>query len=275
MRAVPTMLWIGDTPLESTGFELEQPSLWLDGVTRAAVDTTRATALTGGHYTPAFSAARTIGLVGTIIDVPMDQLQPHLARIDRLFAGLLPLRWPHAPTHVMYAKAGPVQVEAANPTKAFVRPDKQVWRLRVQLTCADGAIYDRNPQRVRLGTVPKPLLLGSGAVGGTLDINGPISGALDIDLLSPSRVIVERLALRNVALLAGEVGRIRFDVPTSITRIATDGTETPVLSWRDAGLSTRPWQVTPIRADQARNQFMHLRLSTGDGWYTYFPTHNQ
>jgi hypothetical protein len=269
-RTVPVTLWINDTPIERFGFVLQRPAGWLDTVTRPLLDTSRIPGLTGGRYEQLPTVpSRDVTISGVLLDVNMDALQAQLAALNDQLSGLLELRWPHAPGFVQRGMAGPLSVEPYNPDKAFVRPDAQAWRVSVTIRCSDGATYARAPRRIRLGTTPKPVLLGGLPVGGEVLLEGPLSGSVNLDLYSPAGGLLERLALRGVALSSGDVGTIRFDAPNTITKRTALGVETNVYAWRSLTESTRWWKVSPIHADPARGQYALASLSTGSGWWTY------
>lgn len=270
-RRVETMLWINDLPLQRTGMILQRPTGWVDDVTRVLPETSRVPGLTGGRYAALPSAPpRDVTITGVLLDVNMDVLQQQLAALNDLLSGELELRWPHAPGFVQYGLAGPLQVEPFNPDKAFVRPDRQTWRVTVTIRCADGAAYARQPRRIRLGTTPKPIALGGLAVGGEIVLEGPLSGAVDIDILSPSGVLLDRLALRGVSLATiDDICTIRLDAPNTIVKRTAGGVESNVYHWRSLSESTRWWKVSPRTADRARGIYPRVRMSTGGGWWTY------
>ena len=269
-RVVPTMLWVNDTPLERFGLVLQRPERWLDQVARPLPETTRLGGLTGGRYERlAPSAARDMVVSGVLLNVSLETLQQQLAALYDAFAGLLELRWPHAPTAIQRGVAGVATVEPYVPEKAFVRPDRQCWRVSIPIRCADSAVYQRQPTRVLLSTTPRALPLRGLPVGGEILLNGPLSGAVDIDLLSPTHVRLQRLALRNVALATGDVLSIRLDAPHVLIRRTAAGAAENVYGWRSLSLSTRWWKANPRHADAARGQRLFVRVSAGTGWWTF------
>jgi hypothetical protein len=163
-----------------------------------------------------------------------------------------------------------VVVTPWDPRKAFHRPDRTTLRVTVTITCPDGAAYSTVPRRVRLSTTPRPIVLGDLPSGGEILINGPYDGDLDVEVLNPIGVRLATLALRDVDLpTEDDFARILLDHPHAITRHLVDGTVTNVLSWRDLDASS-PWWTPGLRhADRPRAQWQLLRLSAGDGWYTY------
>lgn len=269
-RKIETMLWINELPLERTGLVLQRPSAWLDNVTRPLLETTRAPGMTGGRYEAIpVASTRDVTLTGVLLDVSIDVLQQQLAALNDVLSGLLELRWPHAPTCIQRGVAGPLQVEPIQPDRAFVSPDAQSWTVSVTIRCVDGAVYHRDPTRVRLSTTPVDLPLDGLPVGGEIVLDAPSSGDVDLDLLSPSGVLLERLALRSIALATGDTVTVRLDVPHLLTKRTTAPAETSVYSWRSLTASTRWWKASPRHANAARGQYVRAVLSAGAGWWTY------
>lgn len=270
-RRIETMLVVNNLPLQRTGLVLQRATGQLDNVSRVLPETARVPGLTGGRYEEFPAApARDITLVGWLLDVTHEQLQQQLAMVHDAFDGELELEWPHAPGFVQYGVAGPAQVEPINPDKGYAHPDRQAWRVTIPIRCADGAAYARQPRRIRLGTTPKPIQLGGLAIGGEIVLEGPLTGSVDIDILSPSGVLLDRLALRGVSLpTIDDICTIRLDAPNTLVKRAATGIETPVYHWRSLALSTRWWKVSPRTADRARGIYPRVRLSTGGGWWRY------
>lgn len=269
-RKVETMLWINELPLERTGLVLQRPTGWLDGLARALPETDRLPGRSAGPYASLpVTPWRDVTLEGYLIDVPLETLQQQLAALQDALSGLLELRWPHAPTFVQRGVAGPLEVTPFNADRAFVRPDAQTWRVRCTIRCSDTASYARHPQRVRLSTTPVPLPTAGLGAGGEILLNGPVSGSVNVDLLSLAGVRVWRLALREVNLATGEVCRIRLDAPHLITKHTPAGTVTDVYAWRSLAESSRWQQASPRHADRTRAQYQRAQLSAGTGWWTY------
>ena len=269
-RRVETILWINDTPLQRFGLTLQRPTAWLDGTSRALLETVRVPALTGGRYELLPTVPpRDVTLTGVMLDLPLETQQAALSALTDAFSGLLELRWAHAPNQVMRGMAGPLQVEALNPDKAFVNPDRTALRVTVVIRCVDAATYARHPKRIRLSTTPKAIPMGGLPVGGEIMLEGPLSGAVDIDILSPSGVLLERMALRTVALASGDVLTIRLDAPRLLIKRTVAGVQSNVYHWRSLALSTGWLNASPYHADPARGQYPLVRLSTGAGWWTY------
>ncbi|WP_396216387.1 hypothetical protein [Gemmatimonas sp.] len=275
---VPTMLWINDTPLQVAGVTLQQPSRWLDGASRALPDVGRATGLTGGQYgSLPTTESRDVLLECVMLGVTLEQEQAALAAFTDLLTGELELRWPHAPNNVMRGVAGPLQVNPVTPAKAFVLDMQRrvsLRRVSVTIRCADTAMYSREPRRVMLSTTPRKVRAGDLPVGGRIVVNGPHTGALDIDVLSPSGALLGRLALRDapglpVSLATGDTLAIRLDAPHLLTKRTAAGVETNVYAWRSLTLSSRWWRVAGRPGDPARDQHCLVRLSAGTGVWTY------
>lgn len=274
---VTTMLWINDTPLQLTGVTLQQVAGWLDGASRVLPEVDSIDGLTGGLYGPLpATGPRDVVLEGVMLDVPLEQQTAALGALTDLLTGELELRWPHAPHLVMRGVAGPIRVTPLKADKPFVLDTGRRVALKVAVTirCADSAQYAREPRRVLLSTTPRKVRGGQLPVGGRLVINGPHTGALDIDLLSPSGALLERIALRDapglpVVLADGDTCAIRLDAPHLITKRSAAGVETNVYAWRSLSLSTRWWQVHPRHTDAARDQHCLIRLSAGTGVWTY------
>jgi hypothetical protein len=269
---VPTMLWANETPLQLAGVVLQRPTGWLDGATRALPEVDRVPGYTGGRY----GVLPTVGplditLTGVMLDVTLEQQRAALSALTDLFTGEVELRWPHAPTQVMRGMAGPITVEPFNPDKAFVLDRQRRVALRVtwNVRCADAARYERHPRRIRLGTTPKPIVMGGLPVGGEILLEGPLSGDVNIDILTPSGTLLDRIALRNVALASGDSATVRLDAPNTITKRTAAGVLTSVYSWRSLDASTRWWKANPYYADPDRDQWPLVKLSTGSGWWTY------
>lgn len=269
-RTVPTMLWVNETPLERYGLVLQRPERWLDSVTRVLPDTTRAPGMTGGPYAGLTAAPpRDLVLTGVLLNVALETLQQQLAALHDAFAGLLELRWPHAPGSLMRGVAGLATVEPYVPEKAFVQPDRQCWRVSIPIRCSDGAVYRRQPTRVYLSTTPAVVPLRGLPVGGEVVLNGPLSGAVDIDLLSPVGAILWRHALRNVALATGDTLTMRLDAPHRLTRRTAAGASENVYRWRSLTLSSRWGQAVPPAFAVGAPQALRVVLSAGTGWWTY------
>lgn len=273
-RRIETMLWINEVPLERLGLVLQRPAGWLDGVSRPLLETARMPGMTGGAYEAyAAAQARDITIAGVLLDVSIDVLQQQLAALNDALSGLLELRWPHAPACIQRGVAGPAQVEPLLVDRAFITPDAQCWTVSVTIRCADGAVYDRHPTRVRLSTTPTDLPLRGLPVGGEILLDAPSSGDVDLDILSPSGVLLERLALRSISLATGDTVTVRLDAPHGLTKRTEAGAVTSVYSWRSLAASTRWWKASPRHADQARGQYVRAVLSAGAGWWTYVNGH--
>lgn len=273
-RRVETMLWINDQPLQRLGLTLQRPTSWLDGLARTLPDTQRTPGLTGGRYAALpDTAARDVTLTGVMLDVPLETQRAALSALTDALSGFLELRWPHAPNQVMRGVAGPLQVEPVNPDKAFVHPDRTALRVTVVIRCVDAANYERHPKRIRLSTTPRAVALGGLPIGGEILLEGPLSGAVDIDLLSASGVLLNRLALRTVSLAEGDVLTIRLDAPRLLIKRTAAGVQSNVYHWRSLSLSTGWLNASSYHADPARGLYPFVRLSTGAGWWTYAVGH--
>ncbi len=269
---VPTMLWVNNRPLQLAGVTLQRPAGWLDGATRALPEVSRIEAHTGGNYDVLPTVGpRDVALTGVMLGVPLTRQREALGALTDLFTGLVELRWPHAPTQVMRGVAGPITVTTLNEDKAFLLDRNGCVPLRVTwvVRCADSATYEQHPERVRLGTTPQPIVLGGLPVGGELLLEGPLSGAVDFDILTASGTLLERLALRGVSLASGDSCTIRLDAPHTIVKRTALGVESSVYHWRSLTLSSRWFKVNPRYADRTRDQWPQARLSTGAGWLTY------
>ncbi len=266
-RTVPTMLWVNETPLERFGLVLQRPERWLDSVTRPLPDSARVPGMTGGRLEPfAASSARDLVLTGVLLNVALETLQQQLAALHDAFGGLLELRWPHAPRALQRGVAGLATVEPYVPEKAFVAPDRQCWRVSLPIRCSDGAVYQRAATRVYLSTTPAVVPIRGLPVGGEIVLNGPLSGACDIDCLSPAGAILWRHALRGVSLATGDTLSLRLDAPhLLIRRTAAGGTE-DVYRWRSLALSSRWQHAAPPPFGSAP---LRVQLSAGTGWWTY------
>jgi hypothetical protein len=273
-RVVETMLWINDTPLQRFGLVLQRPTAWLDGAARALPETARIAGLTGGRYELLpIVPSRDVTLTGVMLNLPLETQQAALSALTDALSGLLELRWPHASMQVMRGVAGPLQVEPVNPDKAFVHPDRTALRVTVVIRCVDTATYARQPKRIRLSTTPKAVVVGGLPIGGEIMLEGPLSGSVDIELLSASGVLLERMALRGVSLAEGDVLTIRLDSPRLLIKRTAAGVQTNVFHWRSLSLSTGWLNASPYHADPARGQYPLVRLSTGAGWWTYAVGH--
>lgn len=270
-RRIEDMLVINELPIQRTGLILQRPTGWLDDLTATTPQTARIRGLSGGRYEALpESRPRTITLEGWLVDVVHEELQQTLRGVRAwLGTGLLEIRWPHARAYLQRGMAGEIIPTPFNIDKAFVNPDRQTWRISIPITCADSLAYSRHPRRIRLSTTARPIRVGAAAVGGEILLTGPITGALDIDILSHSGVLLDRLALRGVSLEEGDVCRIRLDAPRTISKRTAAGVTTNVYHWRDHLLSTAWPVVSPEHADDTRNQWPLVRLSTGAGWWVY------
>lgn len=269
---VPTMLWVNNTPLQLAGVTLQRPSGWLDDVTRALVDVDRVPGFTGGRYDVLPTVGpRDVTLTGVMLNVSLEQQRDALAALKDLFTGEVELRWPHAPTQVMRGVAGPMAVTSLNEDKAFLldRYGRVALRVTWTVRCADGALYEQQPKRVRLGTTPKPIRMGTLPVLPELLLEGPLSGSVDFDVLTASGTLLHRLALRTVSLADGDSCSIRFAAPHTIVKRTALGVETSVYHWRSLALSAAWFPISPFYADRERDQWPLVRLSTGAGWLVY------
>jgi hypothetical protein len=274
-RRIATPLWINDTPLERLGLVLQRAGNRLHNVARPAITVESVPDLTGGRYGQHTAAAPLqFELVGVMLDIALEDQRAGLSALSAfLHRGLLELRTAHAPDEILRGLAGPILAEPLDPARAFVRPDRTGVQVSTTITCADSTRYARQPRRVRLSTAPKQIIQGDLPSGGEITLEGPLSGAVDIDLLSPSGVLLKRLALRGVALAEGDSLRILLDTPQGLYKRTPDGTLTNVYAWRSLALSDLWWTPTPQFADPARDQWTMLRLSTGAGWYVYPVAH--
>ncbi len=270
-RRIEDMLIINRLPIQRTGLVLQRPTGWLDDLSATTPQTARIRGLTGGRYEALpESLPRAITLEGWLIDVRHEDLQQVLQGVRAwLGTGLLELQWPHARDYLQRGMAGQIITTPLNPDKAFTTPDRQTWRVSIPITCADSLAYSRHPRRIRLSTTPRPIRVGAASVGGEILLTGPITGALDIDILSPSGVLLHRLPLRGVALEEGDVCKIRLDAPRTIAKRTPAGVTTNVYHWRDFTISPEWPVVSPEHSDPERAQWPRVRLSTGAGWWVY------
>lgn len=272
IERITTPLYINDLPLHRTGMILARASRQLDTTTRPLPETSRINGLSGGRYiTTGAADALDLELVGTLIRVHYRDLQRQVAVLEDWLGELLEMRWTHALTSVRTGMAGNPRIESVTPDSAYASAVGS-WQVTVPIRCADGAVYRQHPTRLRLSTTPVAVPVGALAVGGTILLEGPLSGAVNIDVLSPSGVRLDRLALLipvDEALDTGDVCTISLDAPHRILKRTAGGVLTSVYHWRQPSASTGWWQIAPRHADRWRQQYPLLRLSTGGGWHTY------
>lgn len=269
-RRVPTMLWINNTPLEWYGLQLQRADGVLDAPSIALPNVSRIPLLTGGRYEPmALSGPRDIVLTGIICDIPMEVWRPALRQLHDAMSGLLELRWAHSPHSVMYGVAGEPKTSHVQPDKMYVAPDRTAIQVTVTIRCVDSAIYEREPQRIRLSTTPKPIRLGSLSTGGVMQIDGPFSGDLNIDYLAPNGALLDRDALRDVDLDDGDVLYIYRDTPAGLVKLTPAGDLFDVYAWRSLSESTRWWSPSSVHGELSTDTYPLVRLSSGSGWWRY------
>lgn len=264
---VPTACWINNTPIEALGFSLARATDWLSAAVTPRVTVQGSPGLSGGRYaTLQESSSLTVSLVGRLRGVTIDTRATVANAFSDALRGLLEVRFPDASDKVLRGLAGPVSVSAPLQFGQFAEPEVEV---RVDIVCADGARYARNATQLILGTTPLAIPLGSLASGGDIFIMGPLTGALDIDLITPNGVRAERHALRSIDIPSGGYARMRIDPPHALLVYDADGEATSVQEWRSLSLSSRWWQPSSSDANAARAQWPFIRLSTGTGVYRY------
>lgn len=275
---VTTVVHINETPIQFAGVRVQRVAGVLDGAGRGPIESLSVPGFSGGRVpTIVASTPRQLELIGVMLDVPLAQQSAALRALELLCSGELELRFAHAPTRVLRGVvSGPIRCDAVDPSKAYVLDAQGCVALQVTIpiVCADGVAYERYPHRVRLSTTPTPVPLDDVAVHGKLVLQGPHSGPLDIDLLTPGGALVRRLALRDapglpVSIADGDVVTIHLGAPLQILRRTAAGVVTNALAWRAFAASTSHFFASPRDADPARGVFPRVRVSGASGWWTY------
>lgn len=267
-RRVPTILWIAETPIERLGLQLVRAAGGLHDAALAPLTVTSYPGLTGGRFeTLQTVAPRVIELEGHHIGSDFGARARWLDTLKTALRGRLPIRWADTPDRVAYGVATLTTADSASPL-AWVDP---TLRIRVLITCADTASYDRHAAILPLSTTPRAVPLGTLPSGGELGVLGAYDGALSVDLLSPTGVTLERLALVDLALAAGEALTVRLDPPHALVLTRADGTQVAVAQWRSVTASSRWWQPSPVARDQAPRLVLVPAdpADTPVGWYRY------
>lgn len=279
ITTVTTMCRVNRVPLERVSVIVQRPTGHLGSSARTMPSVTRVAGYTGGLYGGAATLQdMVLTIEGVILVAPIADMRAYANGVTELFVGEVEIEWAHAPGWIMRGVAGAVAVEPMRPDRAFVADvggdaaGKVPLRVVLQVRCADAAVWATEPRRVALSTTPAPIDTGSLPVGGEILINGPHSGALDIDIYGPSGALQQRHALRDVqdlpvSLATGDVLTMRLEAPHTLVRTTALGVTTDVYAWRNLDLST-PWRAIPPQ-DGITGARCYARLSAGTGVLTY------
>lgn len=279
IAAITTMCRVNRVPLERVHVIVQRPTGHLGASARAMPEVARVRGYTGGLYAGAPTLQDfTLTIEGVMLVAPLMSQPAYANAVTDLFVGEVEIEWAHAPGWIMRGVAGPITVEPMRTDRAFVADvggdaaGKVPLRVLLQVRCADAAVWATEPRRLALSTTPAPIDTGSLPVGGEILINGPHSGALDIDIIGPSGALQQRLALRDVqdlpvSLAVGDVLTIRRDAPRGLLRTTALGVVTDVYAWRSLTYST-PWRAIPPQ-DALTGARCYARLSAGTGVFIY------
>ncbi len=258
---------INRTPIEWYGMRLLEHTGSLSSFATATPEIDKVRGMTGGRVRPlGVTSPRVMSLVGHFLEVDMMTRHKLLNAFTDALRGLLEVTTPDAPNYVLRALAGAVTVD---PVGALY--DEPALRVTVPLVAPDAARYSRHARIVALGTTPRAVPLGNLPVGGEMVLQGPLSGTVHIDCISPQgqRIYRTTLVIPESGVASGGHVRIRLDYPTAILYVDATGVVSSVEHWRSL-TSSAWWFVPALYADAKNGSFCMLRLSTGSGVYRYF-----
>lgn len=264
---IPVACWINNTPCEWLGLTLQRAPQWMSGGAAGATSIERQPGLSGGRYVPLREASDlTITLQGRFRGLTLETRSTAANMFTNALRGMLEIRFPDAPTHVVRGVASPAVITPARDNAQFAEPDMLI---SVDIHCADTARYSQNARQIVLGTIPVPVPLGSLPSGGDIYVLGALTGSLDVELYSHTGMRTHVLALRSIDIPAGGFSRLRIDPPHAVLVYDATGEASSVADWRSLTLSSRWWKPTPFYADASRDLWPMMRLSAGTGVYRY------
>ncbi len=254
-------IWIDRTEIATLGMRLTRIDPWLDGpaLTRAATPFPNRS----GHVVSrtATAAPRIFRFESLVRPATMAARRALLDDLADFFGrGEHEIETVDSLGRVLYGTYQEQPVGIAAPR--FVNTDAAVT---VDLYCADGTKYDREPRSVALSTTPAPVPLGTMASGGVIRLRGPSSDQRIVTYRGLHGNPLGRLA---VGLSIGANEFVDLDLYSrTITKTDVNGLTIDIY---DTKLPDTWWfWVHPEDGDRFTGQWGTLEVDDGTGVFYY------